>query len=286
MASNQSISSVDNPKVKAAAKLRESKHRRATGQFLIESPRDFKRVIDAGLRVKRLFLHAPLLSEDDRLGFYHEYGLSHHADDVHNVTEPVLRKLAYRENPTGLVAVVEQPDRSLDSIAWQEDSVVLIAQGLAKPGNLGAMARTAAAAGCAGMIIVDAVVDAFNPNAIRASTGAVFSLPIVCASSDDCRAMIEHENASVFAAALSDDAIDHTQVQYTSKTAIIIGPEDTGLSDDWLTFCQKRSSKDGSARGNVIRIPMADTSIDSLNASVATGVLLFEVMRQRRIDKK
>ncbi len=273
MASNQSISSMSNPKVKAAVKLRESKHRRATGRFLIESPRDYLRVREIGLCVPQLFLHGPFLNDDERIEFYHERGVWHHAQDVREVTEPVLRKLAYRENPTGLVAVVEQPNWSLEAIEWRDDSLVLVAQGLAKPGNLGAMARTAAAAGCAAMIVVDAVVDPFNPNAIRASTGAVFSLPIVCADSDDCLAVLEREKVKPFAAALREGAVDHSEANYCGRVAMIIGAEDRGLDETWLAYCEKL--------GQVVRIPMVEGAVDSLNASVAAGVLLFEVNRQR-----
>lgn len=277
MASTQLISSTDNPKVKAAAKLQQGRHRRATGLFVVESLRDLDRAIAAGLAVQQLF-YCPTLLGDQVAAIYVDRAS---AGENYEVTESVVRKLAYRENPAGIVAVIEQPQWTFDSISWRDDSLLLVAQGLTKPGNLGAIARTAAAAGCAAVIVADAVIDPFNPNAIRASTGAVFALPIICADSDACRTMLRQHSVDSFAAALSSNSVTHTRADYANRCAIIIGTEDQGLTDDWLDFCSDQGNEHASEQGAIISIPMATSAIDSLNASVAAGVLLFEVIRQR-----
>jgi TrmH family RNA methyltransferase len=169
--------------------------------------------------------------------------------------------MAYRVEPEGVLAVVEIPQRALPADA----SLLLIAVGIEKPGNLGAMARTADAAGADALVVGDAEADAWNPNAIRASTGAVFTLPVVEAMRDEIAALDIQRVAAVV------DARDaYSTPDYTQRTAFIIGAEDEGLDADWRAIANAEVS-----------IPMQGATADSLNASTAAAVLLFEAVRQR-----
>lgn len=179
------------------------------------------------------------------------------------VTARVLARMSYRAEPEGVLAVFEIPSRPLPP----EPTLVLVAVGVEKPGNLGAMARTAEAAGADALLVGDGRVDPWNPNAIRASTGAVFTLPIVETTPDELQAMPLQKVAATLGAATA-----HTAADLTSPAAILIGAEDAGLPARWRALADLE-----------VEIPMHGTSTDSLNASAAAAVLLFEAVRQRAI---
>nr|MBX2851531.1 hypothetical protein [Phycisphaeraceae bacterium] len=176
--------------------------------------------------------------------------------------------------PEGILAVCEPPEWSVEALPSAGPSTLdLIAVGTEKPGNLGAMVRTADLAGCRCVIAAGTPVDAMNPNAIRASTGSVFTLPSLSVSEDDA---IEHctQNKIRLIAAVVDGAVEHTQADYTGPCAIVIGPEDKGLSEPWHAAAERTG-------GQTVTIATSARSADSLNASVAAGVLLFEAVRHR-----
>ncbi len=263
-----SITSTDNPRVKRVLKLRKQRERRATGLFIAEGVREVTRAIDAGLTVRELYVCADLVDAALTTALV--------SNDIprFDVSEPVARKLAYRENPEGVLAVVEQPAWSLAAIKLPPSSLLLVAIGIHKPGNLGAMARSAAGAGAHALLVADGVVDPFNPNAIRASTGAVFTLPVVCESSDVLIDWLTPRAYAIVAATPDADRLYDT-ADLTGPTAVVIGAEDVGVPDVWLT----------ASSATAVRVPMADaerTGVDSLNASVTAALLLFEAARQRR----
>lgn len=278
----ESLSSLDNPRVKALVRLREQKERRKTGLFIAQGQREVGRALAAGLRVLEIFACPPMLAGrsvaqlEDLLP-----GLAGRGVKSFDVTEPLLRKMSQLENPEGLLAVFEQPRWSLEQVlgggGTPADSLVLVAVGLAKPGNLGAIVRSADAAGAAGVLVADAVVDAFNPNAIRASTGAVFALPVVGGSSDEILAALRQARLPIYAAT-PDAPLPYTQANLAGAAAIVIGAEDTGLDSRWLAAAQQR--------GACMAVPMRGRVVDSLNASVTAGVLLFEALRQRTSTAK
>ena len=179
------ITSAANPKIKAAVKLRRSRERRNSGLFLAEGPREVARAISAGLDVLEVFHCPELLGEHEAAAVLSEL---HESTAVYTVTEPLLKMLAYRDAPEGILAVVRQPAWTLEDLPAIRgdvaDAFFLVAVGTAKPGNLGAMARSAEAAGCKALLACGTSVEAFNPNAIRASTCAVFTLPIVNVDED------------------------------------------------------------------------------------------------------
>jgi TrmH family RNA methyltransferase len=240
------ITSVDNPRVKDVVRLRKARARRMEGLFVAEGPREVARARAAGLTIAATYF-APALID---------------WDDGEEVDERVLRKMSYRDEPEGVLAVVEIPQHTLPA----DTTLLLVAVGIEKPGNLGAMARTADAAGADALLVGDAHCDPWNPNAIRASTGAVFSLPIVEVTADDVAA---HPHTKV--AAVLGARTKHTEADYTGPTAFLIGAEDDGLPEAWRTLADV-----------TVEIPMHRRTVDSLNASTAAAVLLFEADRQRR----
>ncbi len=239
------ITSVDNPRVKDVLRLRKSRERRRSGLFLAEGPREVERARAAGLRVVETY-YAP-----GRLDW----------DEGEAVSERVLAKMAYRAEPEGVIAVVEAPRRALP----RGGTLYLVAVGVEKPGNLGAMARSAQAAGADALVVAEGVADAWNPNAIRASTGAVFTLPIVEANLEEVVALGVPIVAGSVAAPTR-----YTEADLSGPVAIVVGAEAAGLGDRWLE-----------AAGIRVAIPVADGAVDSLNAATAAAILLFEAVRQR-----
>ena len=199
----------------------------------------------AGLTVRALYFAPELLAWDDG----------------EEVSARVLAKMAYRAEPEGVLAVVEIPQRKVPADA----TLILVAVGIEKPGNLGAMARTADAAGADALLVGEANADPWNPNAIRASTGAVFTLPIAEVTLDDVRALSLQKIAAVV-----DAPTFYTDAELTKPTAFIVGSEDVGLSDAWRSVADEQ-----------VAIPMSPQTADSLNAATSAGVLLFEAVRQR-----
>ncbi len=239
------ITSIDNARVKEVVRLRTGRERRRSGLFIAEGPREVERARAAGLRIVATYF-APELIE----WFEGE-----------PVSTRVLAKMAYRANPEGVLAVVEAPDREL----LAGGSLYLVAVGIEKPGNLGAMARSADAAGADALVVADAPADPWNPNAIRSSTGAVFTLPVVEASLDDVRRL-----SVQLVAAVVDAPTRYTHADLRRPTAVVVGAEDKGLAGRWRE-----------AADVAVSIPMAGRAADSLNTATAASILLFEAVRQR-----
>jgi TrmH family RNA methyltransferase len=247
------ITSPDNPRVKEVLRLRKSRERRRAGLFIAEGPREVGRARAAGLRIVTTYVAPELIAWDPaREGA---------GGSTEEVSARVLAKMAYRSEPEGVLAVVEIPQRTLAP----DPTLVLIAVGIEKPGNLGAMARTADAAGADALLLGDATVDPWNPNAIRASTGAVFALPIIEMTRDEVASLPIRKVAAV----LGSRAL-HTEPDYTRPTAFLVGAEDAGLAAEWCALADVS-----------VAIPMRGEAADSLNASAAAAVLLFEAVRQR-----
>jgi TrmH family RNA methyltransferase len=241
------ITSPDNPRVKEVVRLRKGRERRRSGLFVAEGPREVARAREAGLTIRATYFAPSLLDWDEG----------------EEVDERVLRKMSYRDEPEGVVAVVEIPQRETD---LARTTLLLVAVGIEKPGNLGAMARTADAAGADALLVAEALGDPWNPNAIRASTGSVFTLPVVDVTLDDLRALPHAKVAATLGATRS-----HTDPDYRRPTAFLVGAEDEGLPAAY------REAADTN-----VAIPMSDTATaDSLNASAAAAVLLYEAVRQR-----
>jgi len=274
---NQTITSLQNPRVKAVVKLRDGRGRRASGLFVAEGSREVSRAVAAGLMLRELWVCPAMLGVGEQEIDHYVTSLLGHGIDVPVLIAPpaVFGKLAYVREAEGVLAVCEPPEWSLEVLPSVEPGTLdLVAVGTEKPGNLGAMVRTADAAGCRCVVAAGAPVDAMNPNAIRASTAAVFRVPTL--TMDEAEAIDFYQHSGVrLIAAYPEQGIDYTEAHYAGPTAIIIGPEDRGLSTAWRDAAV-------ASGGACVRIPMAGQATDSLNASVAAAVLLFEAVRQRR----
>lgn len=273
------LTSPDNPRIKSAARLQKHRDRRKVGLFLAEGLRAISRAVAAGYDVDDIFVAPDMLGcpDDGAAAIVLEVApqLADADTKLWVVPARVMSKLAYCENPEGIIAVVRERDVSLDDVMAKlgPNPLLLVAVGISKPGNLGAMARTAAAAGADALLIADGVVDVFNPNAIRASTGAVFGLPVAGGTSADIQHALRMRDVRIFAAVLQD-SISCFDAALAGPTAIVVGAEDVGLDDGW-----RAAAKSGG--GACVRIPMRDRLVDSLNASNAAAVLLYEAVRQR-----
>jgi TrmH family RNA methyltransferase len=184
------------------------------------------------------------------------------------VTPPIMEKLSYGNRVEGVVAVAETPQRALLDLPMTDDALVVVVEGVEKPGNLGAILRTADAAGLSALIVADGGTDLYNPNAIRASLGSIFTVPVCSVASQAALDWLGQHQFRMFAARV-DATIDYTAADFRGRTAIVLGSEAHGLSDFW------RKSEI-----TAIRLPMHGR-VDSLNLSATAAVLFYEALRQR-----
>ncbi len=260
------IESLQNPLVKQWAQLLEKpRSRRASGEFIIEGEREISLAIAGGYRVRTLIFD-PSVGDVARIS-----QMAPSADTV-SVGRDVYRKLAYRESTEGVMAVAQSRPHGLENLELPPNPLILVAEAPEKPGNIGALLRTADAAGVDGVIIADISGDLYNPNVIRSSVGCVFTTRIAVATSHEAIAFLKQRHIAIFAAALQN-AVPYLNANFTGSCAIAVGTEATGLSHAWRE----------AARQTVI-IPMAGV-IDSMNVSVAAAVLIFEARRQRSINE-
>ncbi len=260
------ITSTQNSRVKAAIKLRERKGRDATKLTLLEGYREISRATEYGqCLVECFFCPEQFLGVNE---FTLLENLSANGVQLYQVPEFILTKMAYRDRPEGLIATMKQRSHSLSDLKTTKNSLFLIAEAVEKPGNLGSILRSADAAGVDGLIVCDKRTDIYNPNVIRASTGALFSVPLAVAETAEVMAFLKQNNIKSLAATPHTDSI-YTNVDMTQAIAIVVGTEQHGLSEQWLDNADIE-----------IRIPMLG-KIDSLNVATATTILLYEAARQR-----
>jgi RNA methyltransferase, TrmH family len=258
------IQSPQNQQIKLVVKLRDASARRETGYFIIDGAQEISRAIAEGFQIDCLYFPGEdtpqLASFIDRL----------ESEQLQPVSPAVMRKLAYGDRETGLVAVAKTPSLLIAELQFSSQRpLVLVLDRIEKPGNLGACLRTAAATGADAVILTNPICDVFNPNAIRASRGCLFSVPIAVASSAEVFKLCSQLKIPVYTARV-DGVQDFWQADFSGGAAIVLGNEATGLQGDWA-----------SERCNSIVIPMRDDT-DSLNVSISTAVTLYEAVRQRR----
>ncbi len=260
------ITSLQNPHVKDAIRLRDRRHREKQGRIVIDGARELARAIAAGVRLAEVFVCERLcLSEDSRrvLELLPDCGAN-----VLDVTQPVFEKLAFGQRAEGVLGVAETPVTTLDGIKLAENPLVAVLEGVEKPGNVGAVLRSADGAGVSALIVADGRTDLYNPNAIRASLGTIFTLPVAAATAADTLAWLRAHGLAVYSARVAGSAL-YTEVDFCRPAAIILGSEAAGLSAAW-------TADDITP----IRLPMLGTA-DSLNVSAAAAVLFYEALRQR-----
>jgi len=259
------LTSTANPRIKAAAELKERSMRERRGLFLIEGFREIERALAAGLEVVEAY-HAESLDAAEAL-LVSRLG-AHRSLELFEASAPALKKISSRENPARLIAVARLPRPSLDSFQPPPAGLLLISVGLEKPGNLGALLRSADAAG-ADAVLVAGGVDLYSPQVIRNSTGVVFSLPTFSASEREVLDWLRrHQMPTVATSPHSQQT--YWDVDMRGSVAIVMGAEHQGLGKVWLEGAAHR-----------VRIPMCGQA-DSLNVSVAAALMLFEARRQRR----
>jgi len=271
----EDISSPQNPRIKGLVKLRDRKTREAEGLLLIEGGREILRALSAGVRVEECYFCPEELSDDGRqiLGsIAGANGVSQaNPAKLFKVTKAAFAKAAMREGSDGVIVIAKRAARSLAALSTSGKPLLLAVEGVEKPGNLGAILRTADAIGIEGVVVLDDRCDVFSPNVIRASIGAVFHVPVVAASQEEFSSYCRARSLRVFGAALADRAVNYTQADFSSGSVILCGSEAHGLSDYWMQHADE-----------LIKIPMNGVG-DSLNVSVAAAVIAFEAARQRRL---
>jgi len=262
------IESAANPRIKAAVRLRKAKVRRETGRTLVEGVREIQRAAESGWLFHELY-YCPELYQDEVLAG-NIRDMIHRANvPCFRCSETAFRKMSYRDTPDGLLALSPLIGKTLDQLVLSENPLVLIAEDLEKPGNLGTILRTADAAGVDAVITCDPNTDINNPNVIRASIGSVFFVPVAQASTEETFEWLK-KNTIQSIAAVPDALQDYTAVPMQAATAILVGSEDDGLTAFAMDSADQKVS-----------IPMLGKN-DSLNVSTAAAILLYEAVRQRR----
>jgi RNA methyltransferase, TrmH family len=256
------ITSTQNPKIKSLLSLEKPRERRKSGLFVVEGKKEIAMALGAGYKIGNLFYCPEILPERELASL----GASDKL--VIPVSKEVFDKIAVRENSGGILAVAEQKTHRLDQIVLSSNPLLLILESVEKPGNLGAILRTADAAGIDAVIICDPQTDFYNPNVIRSSIGCLFTTQLASASSDETISWLNNSKISIYCTYLKASKPYH-EVDYRRPCAIVMGTEATGLSDLWVK----------SSNTNII-IPMQGT-IDSMNVSTAAAVVVFEAKRQR-----
>lgn len=263
---HKQVSSLQNPLVKKYLQLSEkSRERKKMGLFVIEGKREIGLALKGKIEIETFLYDPDLISEQERTSFTNR---SESAEWI-EVSREVYQKLAYRSSTEGLLAIAKTKNHGLQELDFKgEKPLILVAEAPEKPGNIGALLRTADAARLDAVIIANPRTDLFNPNIIRSSVGCVFTNTIAMASTDEIIAFLKKEGIKMYCAALQASKI-YSNCDFKEATALVVGTEADGLSETWL----KNSDQ------NII-IPMSG-EIDSMNVSVAAGILIFEAKRQR-----
>ena len=260
------VTSFANPRVKAAAALRDRRERDRSGLTLVDGAREVRRALDAGASVAEAFVCESLVAGPDARAALDRLGSS--GTTLQTISEAIFAKLAFGQRSEGLVVVVRIPDTELDGLLLPHDPLVVVLEAVEKPGNLGAVLRSADAAAADAVIAASPRTDLFNPNAIRASAGTIFSIPLGAATSEATLAWLAGRGVRIVAAKV-DAARMYTDADLTGPLALVLGAEADGLSAAW-----------GGTNIEDVRIPMLGVG-DSLNVSVSAAILLYEARRQR-----
>lgn len=258
----ETITSAQNPKIKQLLALQEkSRLRRETDLFVVEGLRELEHCLAAGFEADTVFCCPEILAGRSIPGSGHK---------LFEVSKEVYSKIAYREGTEGVIAEVKCKDRQLGELQLPAEPLVVVLESVEKPGNLGAVLRSADAAGVDAVIICDPLTDLYNPNLIRASLGGIFTVPCVACTSAEAIAFFKERRIQILTAQLQDSEW-YYDTDMKRGTAIVIGTEATGLTQAW------RDAADAH-----IKIPMLG-ALDSLNASVSAAILMFEAVRQRNV---
>lgn len=261
----ESITSAQNPKIRTLLELQEkSKTRRKEGLFVVEGRRELLHCIEAGYEPYAIFFCPDIINEKD----LNEITASAGKCSIFEIPLHLYDKVAYRGGTEGVIAELRCKDMSLDGLMLKKDPLVVVLEAVEKPGNLGAVLRSADASGVDAVIVCDPLTDMYNPNLIRSSIGAIFTVPVATATSEETIKWLKNNEIKIYTAQLQDSEW-YYDTDMKGGTAIVMGTEATGLTDAW------REAADAH-----IKIPMLG-KLDSLNVSVSAAILMFEAVRQR-----
>ncbi len=260
------ITSTQNPRIKQVVKLQEnSRERKKTGLFVAEGVRECSIALQAGFNPTEIYICEKIYKPDNR------YPITI-PNTAFTVAPEVYEKIAYRSKVEGIVVVFESKFKKIEDIKFADNSLILVIEKVEKPGNLGAIFRTADAAGVSAVIVCDPASDPYNPNAIRSSLGCILSVPWVVTDSKQAIDWLKKNGIKIIASTPDTNSI-YSKTDLTGSCAMVMGAEDEGLSPIWFNESD-----------TLVRIPMQG-KIDSLNVSVSAAVLLFEAVRQRGMNE-
>lgn len=265
----EAITSAQNPKIKTLLELQEkSKARRREGLFVVEGARELIHCISAGYQIHTLFICMDILSEEALAEI--DEALSGKRCGCFSIPKHIYEKVAYRGSTEGVIAELKCKSHTLEDLSIKDNPLVVVLESVEKPGNLGAILRSADASGVDAVIVCDPLTDLYNPNLIRSSIGGIFTVQTAATSSDKAIKWLKERNIKIYTAQLQDSEW-YYDTDMTSGTAIVMGTEATGLRDAW------RKAADAH-----IKIPMLGR-LDSLNVSVSAAILMYEAVRQRNV---
>lgn len=256
------IESLQNALIKNILKLQEkSRERKKQGLFVIEGKREIQLAIKGGYTIHKLLV----VSDFDNSFLERQ----HYGFEIIEVSQEVYDKIAYRESTEKMIAIASSKNTSLEELELSPNPLILVAEGIEKPGNIGAMLRTADAANIDAFILADSKSDLYNPNVIRSSIGCVFTNQIAVGKTEEIIYFLQKKQIQIFSATLQNSN-EYSVEDYSGPTAIVVGTEATGLTNIW----REKATQN-------INIPM-EGEIDSMNVSVSAAILLFEAKRQRK----
>jgi TrmH family RNA methyltransferase len=263
------ISSLQNPLIKKVLTLKEkSRERKKSGLFVLEGRRELQLALKAHYQLTTLFFYGAIVPENAILGILQE---SKSYPEIISITREVYQKMAYRETTEGIIAIAKSKSHDLENLVIQKKNpLILVAEAPEKPGNIGALLRTADAANLDAVIIANPKGDLYNPNIVRSSVGCLFTNSIATGTTEEIIDFLKLNQIKIYCAALSASK-NYIETDFKIGTAIVVGTESTGLSDAWLD----------SSDQNII-VPMQG-EIDSMNVSVAAAIVIFEALRQRSL---
>lgn len=258
----KNITSTSNKHIKDLLSLKKSTKRKEASVFLIDGKREIEEAIATKIEIEQIFICQELVNKQSELID------SFNKELISLVSIPVFKKLGYKSKPDGYLALAKKSNKSLKNIKAKDDDLILVLENVEKPGNLGAIIRTACAAGLSNIILSENQTDLYNPNTIRASEGLIFRLNIIESTNEEILNWLLKNEIKIYGAATEKSKL-YTKVNYKNKSALVFGSEAKGLSNFWLNNCDK-----------LVKIPM-NNNVDSLNVSVSLAIIVYEVLRQK-----
>jgi len=266
----EALTSLNNPKIKNIIRLQQkSAERKSQNLIVVEGFREIKLAVETGFSCHSLYVFEKIAGLE-HINYIRNYVKE---DSIFMITEAIFEKLAYRENSDGLIMLAVPEYLTPEEVNLSPNPLILVIESVEKPGNLGAMLRTADAAGVDAVLVCDTLTDLYNPNTIRASLGTVFSNQVVTCSNEEAFNWLKKNRIQIFSAALPSDIVCY-QTDLTGSSAIVVGSEANGLTRFWLNHADE-----------VIMIPMSG-KVDSLNVSASAAIIVYEAVRQRLAGSK